>query len=95
MRLLWMAIFTPQKHLTLRKELPAHPDYEFWDPKINFNSRLMDPIINLLNPVYILTCCFLKFHFNNIFPPTPRSPKGSLQVLHELSCIHSSLPLLH
>ena len=50
----------------------------FWDPKINFNSRLMDPIISLLNPVYILTSCFLKCHFNNILPPTPRSPKRSL-----------------
>ena len=50
----------------------------FWAPKINFNSHLMDPIISLLNPVYILTCCFLKFHFNNILPPTPRSSKRPL-----------------
>jgi murein endopeptidase len=46
-----MAIFMPQKHLTLKKELPVHPDYGFWDPKINFNSRLKDPIISLLNPL--------------------------------------------
>lgn len=65
----------------------------FWDPKINFNSRLMNPIASLLNPVYIHTCCFLKFHFNNILPPYASLSKtiAFLQVLHKLSCIHSHL----
>jgi len=52
----------------------------FWDPKINFNSWLMFPIISLLNLVYIITYCFLKFHFNNTLPPTLRSPKRSLSL---------------
>jgi len=66
MHLLWMAIFTPQKHLTLRKELPGH-----LEGRLNETSK--EPVHSVIHS--FTHCCM---PYKSISSSKARSPQNSI-----------------